>query len=473
MKTEVQPIVLLVEDNVAIATSYKLILSNESILLTHLKNGNATLNYLNKRTPNVILLDLGLPDMSGMEVLKFVYEQKLKCAVIVLTVTNTVDVVVEAMRYGAFDFIEKPCQSNRLIATLRNALHQYHLSQPVECDETTGKRQQYHDFIGASEPMQMVYQMIDSVATSKASILITGETGTGKELCAEAIYKESQRAEKPFIVCNCAAIPEELRESSLFGHVKGAFTGAISEQKGLVSQADGGTLFLDEIGELPLSTQSTLLRFVQTKTFSKVGSHKLEKVDVRLICATNRNLLTGAKAGQFREDLYHRINTIEVKLPPLRERGQDILLLAKFFLNQFTKDEQKKFLGFSAEAEKRLLTYEWPGNVRQLQNTIHNVVILNGGKVITAEMITTRMDQGDYHNIATPHCIPDTDSTTKQITPSDVITIKMGSFKEIEKTVILKTIEYCEGNVTRAAQLLKISKATIFNKLKHYKNSPL
>ncbi len=251
-------------------------------------------------------------------------------------------------------------------------------------------REHYHDFIGTSMPMQTVYQMIDKVAASKAPILITGETGTGKELCAEAIHKESKRADKPFVVCNCAAIPENLQESHLFGYIKGAFTGAIKDQKGLVSQADGGTLFLDEIGELPLLMQSTLLRFMQTKTFSKVGNHQLEKVDVRFICATNRNLLAEIEAGRFREDLYHRLNVIEIELPALRERGQDILRLAKFFLHKFAKEEQTDIQGFNAEAEKKLLSYEWSGNVRQLQNTIQNVVLLNGGKVITAEMLAVK-----------------------------------------------------------------------------------
>jgi len=246
--------------------------------------------------------------------------------------------------------------------------------EELQKSEERLSRERYHDLIGASMSMRTVYQMIDKVATSKAPILITGETGTGKELCAEAIYKESQQVDKPFITCNCAAITESLRESHLFGHVKGAFTGAVNDQTGLVSQAKGGTLFLDEIGELPLLTQATLLRFMQTKTFSKVGSHKLEQLDVRFICATNRNLLTEMKAGRFREDLYYRICTIDLKLPALRERGQDILLLAQFFLHKFVKEEQKEFHGFSAEAEKKLLSYQWPGNVRQLQNIIYNVV---------------------------------------------------------------------------------------------------
>jgi len=339
--------------------------------------------------------------------------------------------------------------------------------------EKRSSRERYHDFIGASMPMQTVYHMIDNVAASKAPILITGETGTGKELCVEAIHKESKRADKPFVVCNCAAIPENLQESHFFGHLKGAFTGAINDQKGLVSQADGGTLFLDEIGELPLLMQSTLLRFMQTKTFSKVGNHQLEKVDVRFICATNRDLLAEIKAGRFREDLYHRINVIEIELPALRQRGQDILRLAKFFLHQFAKEEQKDIQSFSAEAEKKLLRYEWFGNVRELQNTIHNVVLLNGGKVITAEMLAAKLGKNVDNDIPPPP------NQCKSLNYKDNLSFStiarfsdniIRPFEEIEKEVILKTIEYCDGNVCKAANVLKISHGTIYNKLKGWKN---
>ncbi|MCP4696221.1 MAG: response regulator [Gammaproteobacteria bacterium] len=270
--------------------------------------------------------------------------------------------------------------------------------EELQKSEKRLSRRSYYGLTGASKPMQAIYHIIDNVAASNASVLIAGENGTGKELCAEAVYKESKRADKPFVVCNCAAIPEKLMESHLFGHVKGAFTGAVSLQKGLVSKADGGTLFLDEIGELPLSMQSALLRFVQTRTFCKVGSHTLEQVDVRLVCATNRDLPAEIKAGRFREDLYYRINTIEMKLPALRERGRDILLLAEFFLHRFAKEEQKDFHAFSAEAENKLLRYAWPGNVRQLQNTIHNAVILNKGKQVAAEMLSDKINENINDN---------------------------------------------------------------------------
>jgi len=469
MKTEEQPTVLLVEDHLVTATVYKKVLSHEPILLTHLKTGNATLAHFSKNVPDIMLLDLGLPDISGMDVLKYVYEQQLKCIVIVVTARNTVEIAVEAMRYGALDFLKKPCKNTQLVVTLREALKKYHLSQPEFYEET---RPQYHNFIGASQPMQMVYQMIDNVMTSNATVLITGETGTGKELCTQAICQENKRANNPFMVCNCAAIPEKLMESHLFGHVRGAFTGAISEQKGLISQANGGVLFLDEIGELPLSMQSTLLRFVQNKTFSKVGSHKLEKVAVRLICATNRELLAEIKAGRFREDLYYRLNSVEIKLPALRERGEDVLQLAKFFLHQFVKEEQKKFQGFSAEAEKKLLSCDWPGNVRQLQNTIHHVVVLNKGKIITVDMLAAKIAK----NISDKNTPLPTESTQQiesvenhlasvAITSGDTLRF----YKDIEKEVILTALEFCGGNVEKTAKMLKVGPATIHRKKRQWK----
>jgi two-component system repressor protein LuxO len=466
MKTKTQPIVLLVEDDIMTAECYKGYLENEPINLVHVDTGDAALLYLQQETPAAFLLDLGLPDMNGMDVLKLVYEQKLKCAVIVITAKNAVDVVVEAMHYGAFDFIEKPCKHNRLVVTLHNALHQHRLSQKVEFDEESCKCQQYHEFIGVSKPMQTVYQAIDNVATSKASILITGENGTGKELCAEAIHKESKRAAK-FIVFDCAAVSKDLMESQLFGHVKGAFTNAINNRLGAALQAEGGTLFLDEIGEIPLDLQSTLLRFMQTRTFRKVGSDKLERVDIRLIFATNRDLLAEVKVRRFREDLYHRINTIDIELPALRQRGQDILLLAKFFLHKFAKEEQKDFQGFNAEAERILLGYKWPGNVRELQNTIHNVVLLDKGKVITAEMLAAKIGKKVVPNKCNSLNDKDNLSEPQIALTSDKI---IRPYKEIEKEVIVKTIEYCDGNVVEAAKLLKIGKTTLYRKQQKWKS---
>jgi two-component system repressor protein LuxO len=235
--------------------------------------------------------------------------------------------------------------------------------------------------------MRAVYDIIRSVAPSKASVFITGESGTGKELAAEALHKASPRAGKPFIALNCGAIPRDLLESEVFGHVKGAFTGATSDRVGAAKLADGGTLFLDEIGEMPLEMQVKLLRFVQTGTFGAVGSSRLERVDVRFVCATNRDPMLEVQAGRFREDLYYRLYVVPVQLPPLRERGDDVLLVARHFLTQFSREERRRFTGFAPEAERMLMAFSWPGNVRQLQNVVRNIVVLHDGPLVTAAMI--------------------------------------------------------------------------------------
>lgn len=251
----------------------------------------------------------------------------------------------------------------------------------------------YHQLIGSSPLMRTVYEKINKIAKSNVSVFITGETGTGKELCARAIHLESSRKEQPFIPLNCAAIPIDLVENELFGHVKGGYTGANKEQLGAASLADGGTLFLDEIGDMNLILQSKLLRFLQENTFHKIGSPHEEKVDVRIVCATHRNPILEIGTGRFRSDLFYRLNVVSIHLPPLRKRENDVLLVAQTFLEKYAKIEKKQFKRFSIMAEKILLNYHWPGNVRQLKNIIHNVVVLNEGNTITAEMLITRITE--------------------------------------------------------------------------------
>jgi len=316
----------------------------------------------------------------------------------------------------------------------------------------------YYDFIGVSKPMQTIYQIIDNVATSKASVFITGESGTGKELCADAIHKESQRKLKPFITLNCAAIPKDLMESELFGHVKGAFTGADKDRLGAASLADEGTLFLDEIGDMDLDLQVKLLRFVQTMTFKKVGSDKLEKVDIRLICATHLDPIKAIKAGRFREDLYYRLNVIFIKLPALRQRGDDILLLAKHFLMRYTLEENKSFVTFAPDAEACLKNYKWRGNVRQLQNIIHNIVVLNQGQVVTSQMLSTALENSP------------TDLWPSSETPSQPI-VKIPPLWQAEKKLIEQAIELCGGNIAKAALMLEIDASTIYRKRREWKKA--
>ncbi len=467
MKTNLQPTVLLVEDDAVVAATYNSFLSEEPMELIHVGTGEAALMHIHQTVPNVILLDLGLPDMNGIDILKHIQQQQLDITTIIITAENSVEVVVDAMRYGAFDFIEKPFPANRLILSLRNALRQSMLHRTVNSYENKLKRQQYHNMMGASKPMQTIYQIIDNIATSKASILITGESGTGKELCAEAIHKESKRKKNPFVAINCAAIPKDLIESEIFGHVKGAFTGAISDRLGAAKPADGGTLFLDEIGDMDSALQTTLLRFVQTGTFHRVGGDKLEKVDVRFICATNRDLLSEIEAGRFREDLYYRLNVIHITLPALRKRGEDILLLARKFLREYAQAERKYFKGFTKEVENILLDYDWPGNVRQLQNIIQNIVVLNNSKYVTTEMLPSPIN--NKHSNTTTSQLPQKTLTPQNNYPShNSVKTPPRPFWQIEKEAIKEAVEFCNGDVVQAAKFLEISPSTIYRKLRQW-----
>jgi two-component system repressor protein LuxO len=321
-------------------------------------------------------------------------------------------------------------------------------------------------------PCGEIYQTIDKVAKSDATVLITGETGTGKELCAYAIHQESLRRDKPYIVFNCAAIPADLMESQLFGHVKGAFTGADKNRVGAAAQADGGTLFLDEIGEMDLELQGKLLRFVETNGFHKVGSDQLETVDIRFLWATNRHLPTEIKAGRFREDLYYRLKTIPIQLPPLRDRGDDVLLLAQAFLTKYSQPEKKFNNGFDQLAEKLLLHYKWPGNVRQLQKCIEGLVLLNEGEKVTSQMLLAALTDEPFQIEDTtthppqPALLNPTVPTPKTSQHSNK---PIRPLWQTERETILDAIKYCHGNVVKAAESLQISKSYIYKKLKQWK----
>jgi len=449
--------VLLVEDNLQNARLYEFYLRREPINLVHVGTGQEALDYLQAIIPQVILIDLGLPDMNGIEIVKYVKKNQLDCILIVITAEDSTEVVVDAMRNGVFDFIKKPFKAHRLIKTVRQVIKIHNARRCVIPPKT-------QDFIGNSLSMQIVYRTIEKVAKSKASVFITGETGTGKELCAEAIHKTSQRWDKPFIVLNCASIVKDLMESELFGHVKGAFTGAGRDRVGAVSSANGGTLFLDEIGELDLDLQRKLLRFLQQGTFQKVGNNHEEQVDVRIICATHRNPQTEINMGRFRSDLYFRLNAITIELPALRKRNEDILILANNFLNKYSHLEQKQFKDFTTKAKMILTDYRWPGNVRQLQNVIHGIVLLNEGEIVTTKMLRSKLNTELNYNAEKP-------AQTVVVKDKPVISLNIvenntvRSFKAIEKEVILKTIEICKGNIVKAAGLLEISKSSVYQKI--------
>lgn len=451
--------ILLVEDSPTLAHVYRAYLSKENWQVIIAETGEKAMDCLRKHSPEAMVLDLKLPDMEGLDILRWVIQEKIPCSVVVVTGHGSVHVAVEAMRNGAFDFIEKPCNAERLLFAIRNALKARRLEVIDESEQT---RKEYCGFIGASHVMQSVYRTIDSVAGSRATVFITGESGTGKEVCAEAIHRRSPRNDKPFVTLNCAAIPNDLLESELFGHTKGAFTGAYAERQGVAAQAHSGTLFLDEIGEMDLAIQSKLLRFVQTGTFQKVGGGKTESVDVRLVCATNRDPLKEVEAGRFREDLYYRLHVIPIPLPPLRDREDDVLPIATHFLQDFAKEEGKEFYGFSPEVEEKLRSYVWPGNVRQLQNVIRNIVVLHQGRLVTVDMLPSPLDK------AFP--ARSTSSVLELAVPPVAEPVYSGSQELIrplwlvEKDAIERAIAVCEGNIPKAAALLEVSPSTIYRK---------
>ena len=448
------PLVFLVEDSLTLAALYREYLRNEPYELVHFSLGRPVLAELERALPQVVLLDLELPDIPGMEILRHINERHLPCTVIVVTAHGSVDIAVEAMRQGAFDFLTKPFDSKRLCATVRNAAKHQQLTYLVETYRNNYERAEFGGFLGSSLPMQVVYRILESAAGSKATIFITGESGTGKEVCAETLHSLSPRRNGPFVVLNCAAIPHELIESEIFGHVKGAFTGAATDRIGAAARADGGTLFLDEICEMELDLQSKLLRFIQTGSFQRVGGSKLETVDVRFVCATNRDPFAEVKAGRFREDLYYRLHVIQITLPPLRDRGEDVLQIARHFLRQFAAEEGKHFTGFSHEAEAILADYPWPGNVRELQNVMRNIVVLNEGELVLPVMLPPPLDQ----------LIPTARACGSQPLLMAEPEGEIRPMWLLEKEIIERAINQCGGNIPQAASLLELSPSTIYRK---------
>jgi two-component system repressor protein LuxO len=504
--------ILLVEDSESLSMVYQSYLAKDGYQINSVFNGKDALQAVEQKKPDLILLDIQLPDMSGIEILKFIREKELNIATIIITAHGSVDVAVETMHLGAVDFLTKPFDATRLLVTVNNAIKNQKLSRIVETMQDTLTIESFHGFIGASLSMQAVYRIIKNAAHSKATIFITGESGTGKELCAEAVHLESQRKNKPFIPVNCAAIPKDLMESEIFGHIKGAFTGALKERDGAASLANGGTLFLDEIGEMDMELQSKLLRFIQTGQFQKVGSGRLESVDIRFVCATNRDPLAEVKAGRFREDLYYRLNVIPIDLPPLRQRGEDVLMIATQFLTSFSREEGKKFKKFSQSVKQIFRQYDWPGNIRQLQNIIRNIVVLNHGNIVEKEMMpsplnesmenTPQITENNGADLSTAMSAinsdkaaevqPSTDKNTEsalvseqkietesiQLPENDVNSPTLNFTRPdevlplwlVEKQAINHAIDKCDGNIPQAAAKLEVSPSTLYRKIQNWEN---
>ena len=450
--------ILIVEDSAPQARLYEEYLKSSHLELFTVTTGERAKEVIKERLPDLILLDYKLPDMDGSEILNWMKTEKLNCFVIVITAHSSVNIAVEMMRNGADDFLEKPVSADRLKISVKNILERARLQNLLNSYQNTFKRKNYHGFIGSSLPMQAIYRIIDAAAPSKATVFITGESGTGKEICAEAIHAQGPRADQSFIALNCGAIPHDLMESEIFGHVKGSFTGAISDRLGAASQADKGTLFLDEICEMNLDLQTKLLRFIQTGTFKKVGGNKLETVDVRFICATNRNPLEDVKNGTFREDLYYRLHVLPLHIPALRERGYDIIDIASNFLKQYAKEEKKTFSSFSTEVKEQLMShYDWPGNVRQLQNVIRNIVVLHDDEIVQLQHLPAPLNI-----IQAP--LEVTNNNLDSETKNTNINMPIQPLADVERKTIETAINFCNGSIPKAAVLLDVSPSTIYRK---------
>jgi two-component system repressor protein LuxO len=464
-----KPRVLIVEDVPSLAESYAAFLSKEAVTADIVHTGQAAIDSLERQPASVVVLDVHLPDMNGLEILQRLKSLGAPVDVIVITSEGSVKLAVEAMRYGAFDFIMKPFNRDRLCITVRNALEHRRLSdQLADVAEEAGP-EQVGRFIGNSPPMQAVYRILKSAAPTNATVFVTGESGTGKELCAEALHKLSKRREGPFVAVNCAAIPKDLLESEIFGHAKGAFTGAAADRKGAALQADGGTLFLDEVAEMDMALQSKLLRFLQEKTVQRVGEDTTRKADVRIVCATNRDPQTEVAAGRFREDLFYRLHVVPVELPPLRERDQDILIIARRFLEAFSKEDGKQFARFAPDVEALMLAHPWPGNVRQLQNVVRSIVVLHDGETVTANMPPRELG---LTSSAARYAIPSSSSSpiadaapvvAPVAAPSQPIEIR--PLEDVIRAAIEQAIKQCGGSIPKAAIALDVSPSTLYRRI--------
>jgi two-component system NtrC family response regulator len=404
---------------------------------------------------DLIITDMKMPGTSGMELLEASKEIKPDLPVIMMTAYGTIEMAVEAMKKRAYDYITKPFQNEELKLTVKKALENYRLiKENRRLSQALLDRYKYGKIIGKSKPMQGIYEMIRKVAQSKASVLITGPSGTGKELIAKAIHYDSSRKDRPFISVNCGALTETLLESELFGHEKGAFTGAVSMKKGRFELADGGTLFLDEVGDMPPPLQVKLLRVLQEMEFERVGGTKTIKVDVRVLSASNRNIKEVVAEGNFREDLFYRLNVINLEVPSLTERTEDIRLLVNHFIEKYRQDEGKERIELSPEAWKILYSYTWPGNVRELENIIERAVVLKADRVIGPEDLPPELSEKQQ------------EVEVERFIPLDAPLQK--TLEQIEEKLIRRALDQCDNVQSHAAEMLGITKSLIQHKMKKY-----
>lgn len=464
------PPLLLVEDTQSLQMLYRSVLTAAGHRVIAASTARDALRQFQDSGATTVLLDLVLPDRDGLSLMQDILALRPETQVIVMTAHGSVNKAVAAMRAGAHEFLVKPFDETRLLAAIANvgqtsspASRRRGATPPATARQTgpllapdTGTS----GFLGSSEAMRRIHQKITSVARSMATVFITGESGTGKELCALAVHAASSRAAGPFIALNCGAIPQDLLESEVFGHMKGSFTGAISDKPGAAAAADGGTLFLDEICEMAPALQTKLLRFLQTSTVVPVGATKPRKVNVRIICATNRDPLEAVRRGEFREDLYYRLFVVPIHMPPLRERGDDVIEIAEAALARFAAEEGQNYEGLDDEVKALFRRLPWPGNVRQVLNVIRNVVVLNDGGRVTPDMLpdTLAGQNEDPVEIASA-VLPSMPSLPAL---DDLLGRPLA---EIERMVIEATLERHGGSVPRAARVLDVSPSTLYRKI--------
>lgn len=453
---------LIVEDVLPLAIQYRVMAKPLELEIVTTASVREALGQVNNGPWHAALVDINLPDGSGFEVMESMVKRWPHCAVIVISGEDSIDNAVRAAHAGAMDFIEKPVEPDRLQITLRNGLQASVMAQRVEQLEPA-KRGQFCDFIGSSPAMGAVYQMIETISQSKVPVFIGGESGTGKELAADAIHRCSPRKNRAFVALNCAAIPRELIESELFGHIKGSFTGATADRIGAFMEADQGSIFLDEIAEMDIGIQAKLLRALQTGEVKRLGESRTSKVDVRIICATHRDLYNEVQEGRFREDLFYRLYVVPLDLPPLRERGSDILEIAQVMLERYSHEDKKAFKRFSAESCAALLARSWPGNVRELINVVRATVALNDGETVDVQMLPLPQQGG----LASPATAPLTYEANRHgaasSLPPQEINIKPLAL--VEREAIESAMRACGGNITQAARALGVNPSTIHRKM--------
>lgn len=443
--------ILLIDDEINTIRVLSEILKKQGYEVFSSQTAEEGLDKIIHILPETIIVDYRLPGMNGVKFLEEFNKKGFNMPVIMLTAYGTIEKAVEAMRKGAFNYLTKPVNPDELLTILREALEKYRLLvENTQLKSQLKERYSYKNIIGKSHLMQEVFNLIETVSKSNSNILITGESGTGKELVAKAIHYSSFRANGPFIPIDCAALPEELLESELFGHEKGSFTGAYEQKIGQLELASGGTVFLDEIGELSLNIQKKFLRFLQEREILRIGGKNRIKIDVRIIAATNRNLEEEIKNGTFREDLYYRLNVVTIHIPPLRDRKEDIPLLSRHFLDRFSSINNKIITGIDSDVMRAFMEYEWPGNVRELENFIERAVVLCPTETITMNYM--------------PKIIRELHTESNRKNELNLL--------ETERILILKALQKTNWNQTRAAQILGLSRKQLRTKMKNHGLSP-